>query len=420
MRRAPLLILALAVGVRAALLASPMVPREWVMTGAQIEVDKVAASLATTGRYADPYAIPTGPTAHPLPIHTGLQALIDLVFGMTPAAAWARSLAGILACGCAFAVLPWFARRLGLGAAAGIAAGTVGAVIPLLGVDDVLGWLWNESMTAVALALLAVAFLSRWQAASPPPPGRSFLLGVGAGAAFHLAPTLLPVVLGFAAFEAWWLRGGRRWAGLAVIACGILVACVPWEWRLYRTFDELFFIRSNFGLELRIGNHDGARADVWATDVRAMHPGNNVEEARRVASLGEARYMATLRDAARAWIASHPSEFARLTASRAYHVWFGPPARPFQALPVAALTLMALAGLARTLPRLGPPARAAVVIPLAAFPLVYYVVGYVPRYTYPLVGVLLVLAASAVVTPAGAARRASAKTGPEVSHATPH
>jgi len=39
----------------------------------------------------------TGPTAGPLPIHTALQAQIYLALGDTPGAAYARSIAGIVA-----------------------------------------------------------------------------------------------------------------------------------------------------------------------------------------------------------------------------------------------------------------------------------------------------------------------------------
>ena len=41
------------------------------------------------------------------------------------------------------------------------------------------------------------------------------------------------------------------------------------------------------------------------------------------------------------------------------------------------------------------PQRAALLIPLATYPLVYYVVGYEPRYRQPLDGLLLLLAAAA-------------------------
>ena len=40
------------------------------------EIGRVALSLLRTGQFADPYKIPTGPTAHPLPFWPALLALI--------------------------------------------------------------------------------------------------------------------------------------------------------------------------------------------------------------------------------------------------------------------------------------------------------------------------------------------------------
>lgn len=404
MRRAALLIFALAVALRVAVLSSPLVPVGYVLVGAHKEVDNVAQSLATTGRFADPYVIPTGPTAHPLPIHTGLQALIYAAFGTTPEAAYCRSMAGIVACAAAFALLPWLSRRLGFGLRPGVAAGLVAALVPLQGMNDVLGWLWNEAMAAVALALLLGAFVARWQAPDRVTATGSAGLGLGAGAAFHLAPALLPVVAGLVAFELWWVRDRRKRVWAAALACGVLLACAPWGWRLYRTFGEVMFIRSNFGLELRLGNHDGATADLWSATPgpRQMHPGNNPAEARLVKDLGEAAYMARLRNETLDWIRSHPWAFLRLTAQRAWLVWFGPPGNPVDAVTTSAITALALMGYRRARPQLDAPQRAAVIIPLAAYPLVYYLVGYVPRYLFPTSGLLLVLAASAIVRRTGA------------------
>jgi hypothetical protein len=61
------------------------------------------------------------------------------------------------------------------------------------------------------------------------------------------------------------------------------------------------------------------------------------------------------------------------------------------------MTVLAFLGLRRAWPRLTAPQRAAIVVPLAAYPLVYYLVGYVPRYLFPMSVVLLVLAASQAV-----------------------
>jgi hypothetical protein len=92
-----LLIFAVALAGRIGVLVSPLIPRETVLAGAHREVDAVARSLVSAGRYADPFCVPTGPTAHPLPIHTALQALIYLALGVMPGAAYARSIAAIVA-----------------------------------------------------------------------------------------------------------------------------------------------------------------------------------------------------------------------------------------------------------------------------------------------------------------------------------
>ena len=44
---------------------------------------------------------------------------------------------------------------------------------------------------------------------------------------------------------------------LSVMALGAVLADAPWAWRNYTTFDAVFFIRSNLGLELRMGNQKG-------------------------------------------------------------------------------------------------------------------------------------------------------------------
>jgi hypothetical protein len=411
--RAWIPIFLIAVVVRGLLLASWMVPDRLLLAGYHIEAEAVARSLVRGDGYADPYGIPTGPTAHPVPVHTGLQALLFLLFGDTLAAGYARAIAGIVACAALYATLPWLAERLGLGRRAGIVAGLAAAIVPWQGSGEVLGWLSGDALAAMALGALAVMFARRSSAPERVTDVGSIALGAFAGVAFHQAPALLPVVAGCVAFELWWTRSAGKWKQALVLTLGALVVCLPWAWRNYRALGDLFFIRSNFGLELHLGNHDGARADVWTTDVHRLHPGNTVDEALRVRSLGEAAYMRAKRAEALGWIRAHPGPFAALTAGRVWHVWFGPPARPLEAILVSALTLLALAGLWRARSSLSVPQRAAIVVPLLAFPLIFYLVGYVPRYTFPLYGLLLVLAGRAVVP--GDSNRRQVKSAGESS-----
>ncbi|MHC4590649.1 MAG: hypothetical protein ACYTAQ_15300, partial [Planctomycetota bacterium] len=68
----------------------------WVLPPTGPGVQAIAASLVRYGTFADPFAIPTGPTAYLPPLVPGLLALIWRVFGMTLVggyAAWVIRLA---------------------------------------------------------------------------------------------------------------------------------------------------------------------------------------------------------------------------------------------------------------------------------------------------------------------------------------
>lgn len=387
------LIFLLSLAVRATLLVSYAENRDsFYRLGNGIE-DRVASSLVRTGRFADPYLVPSGPTAHPPPLWPGILALIYSTFGVTATAGWVRGLVAIISYSTLFGLLPCFSRKLGLGTTPGVLAGVAGALIPRQGMDEIIGW-GVTANAALALALVTVAFLDRWREERSSAAG-SVLLGVGCGAAFHCSPPLLLVLLGNLAFEIWWIRNRRAWLRTACIAVGATLACVPWMWRNSEALGEFYFIRSNFGLELRIANQPGASADMDVTYARlgtVRHPSENAEEARLVRDLGEAEYMRRARNEATEWIKTHPREFFRLTVMRFVHFWCGPLRLPWVAALTGLVTLLALFGLHRVLPTLAPPGRAALLVPLAAFPLVYYFVSYQAHYPAPLAWLLLLLA----------------------------
>lgn len=383
----------LAAAVRTLLLAlwAPQHPDFYRLGG---EIGRVAMSLLHSGQFADPYMIPTGPTAHPAPLSPALLALIYHAFGMGAAAGYVRALLGIVSSSVLCASMPWLACRLGLGAGAGVIAGVFCAAVPMHGTDEFLGP-GSIAHSSLAFALLTVAFVNRWKVQRTAVPG-SLLLGVGCGAAFHILPPLLLVVAGYLIFELWRNRE-RRWVLMvACIALGALLACVPWTWRNCHALQDLFFIRSNLGLELRIANHPGAHADIDVTLARQgtlRHPSENLDEARLVRDLGEAEYNRRARLEALAWIRDNPREFLLLSGLRFLHFWCGPFRFPLTAFFSTLLTVLALLGLRRILPLLDAPARAALLVPFAAFPLVYYVVSYVAHYPAPLAWLQLLLAA---------------------------
>lgn len=386
------ILFSLAFAIRAALLAAWVDNHEnfYRLTG---EMGRVAAALMRTGNFADPYMIPTGPTAHPAPLWPSLLALIYSTFGVTTTAGYVRSLVAISSYSALAALLPWLGLRLGLGARAGMIAGVAAALVPQQSLDESIGF-GVAAHASIAFGLVTAAFLRRWTRENTTARS-SLLLGVGCGAAFHVLPPLLLVVVGFLLFELWWRRGRRKWLLTAFVAAGAILVCIPWTWRNATALRGFFFIRSNFGLELRIANRSGADADIEVTYARAgtlRHPSENLAEARLVRDLGEAEYMRRARIEATDWIASHPAEFLRLTGKRFLHFWCGPLRYPWLAALFTTLTVLALLGLRRIMPGLNAPGQAALAIPLVAFPLVYYVVSYVAHYPAPLSWLLYLLA----------------------------
>lgn len=355
------------------------------------EVPAVAMALYERGEFADPYCLPTGPTAHVPPFQPALIAAIYHLLGPTLAAGYVLWLIGIAIHGVMYAMLPWLGERLGLGARAGLVGGLVGALVPR-------GPGYAEGLAAVAIGLMSAAYVRRWGPGRPTSAG-SFALGLAIGMSFHVTPSLLPVALGLVGFELVWLRQPRRWRWAALTLLGMALACVPWTWRNQQALGGLLFIRSNFGLELRMGNHEGAGAtlDLSAKGGTERHPRTNVKEAKKVQQLGELEYMRRTGREATAWIRSHPAEFLRLTGLRAAQFWLGPVDDLPVAVGISLLTLLSAVGAYRAWPHLSGPQRAAILIPLLTFPLVYYVVGFEARYRQPMDGLQLLLAATALV-----------------------
>jgi 4-amino-4-deoxy-L-arabinose transferase-like glycosyltransferase len=350
----------------------------------------VAMSLIENGEFGGFYKLPTGSTAHVAPIVPGLIAGIWWLLGTTLTGGYASRLVVIAGYSAMYGMIPWVGGRVGIGRQAGMVAGLAGAVIPDQSEH-------GHELAAIALGLMMVAMLRRWTSARSSPVG-SFLLGLMIGVSFHVQPALLSVVVGFIIFELWWSRGRRKWRLLALVVIGATLACVPWGWRNYKVFDEVFFIRSNLGLELRMGNSEGAAPALEVIGQRGVyrHPSGQVEEARLVQQLGEMEYMRRAKREALEWITAHPVDFARLTVLRFIHFWFGPLHRPMAAVAVSLLTVLALLGARRCLPSMTTPQRAAMLIPLVMYPLIYYIVGYEFRYRIPIHWIVLLLAGAEV------------------------
>ena len=181
--RAFLLIFLVHVGVQGYFLAK--VPARYLLPHTRWEISAVAMALYERGEFADPYCLPTGPTAHMPPFQPALIAAVYHLLGPTLTAGYVLWVISIAFYGIMYAMLPWLGERLGLGARAGLVGGLVGALIPR--------WpSYVEGLAAVAIGLMAAVFVRRWNSGRVT-SGGSFLLGLAMGLSFLVTPSLLPV-----------------------------------------------------------------------------------------------------------------------------------------------------------------------------------------------------------------------------------
>ncbi|HEX5437069.1 MAG TPA: hypothetical protein VFW98_07915 [Gemmatimonadaceae bacterium] len=364
------------------------------------ELEKIAASLAEARSFANPYSLPTGPTAHHAPIYPFLLSLIYRLVGTGAGGSLGECVFNITCVALSFALLPIISSAITAGPRIGTVAGALGALLPVCFMDEARGG--YAPLVVIILEGLFLLTLSAWRR-------RAFTAreaighGVLWGVALLVSPSLLPVLLGFLLVAGVLLRRrpGRAIRFGALLATSALVTMAPWGARNVHELGALVLTRDNFGLELQVSNNPLARPTLAENEAsgafHTYHPFANPAEARRVRALGEVRYDRAKLHTALDWIGGHPSAFARLTLRRAWEFWF-PAARsvPGTALPATALlwlvTVLGLAGLGALARRDGLSAALIAVI-WAGYPLVYYVVQADARYRYPVYWSLLVVGA---------------------------
>ena len=151
--RAFIIIFLLGFSIRVFLLIQ--VPERRILPHDRWEDTAIATSLVERGEFADPYMIPTGPTAHLPPLVPGILALFWSLFGMGLAGGYAARVFTIMTCSALYALVPWFGGKLGLSREAGLLGGIVGSLI-VLGAGN------GEEIAGIFIGLMAIVFLRRW------------------------------------------------------------------------------------------------------------------------------------------------------------------------------------------------------------------------------------------------------------------
>ena len=350
----------------------------------------VALAVLRGEGYANPYMIPTGPTAHYPPGHPAILIAIYSVFGTGITAEIAKHIWTCSVVSLQYALLPTAAIALQLPAAAGIVAGLAGAFLPLKYATETSGE-WDTPEAAVLLILLIMMSGRRRSVA------RAFVYGALWGIAFHFAPQFLPLTIAIIALEL--IRKANPIRHVAVTIAAAALVLLPWTVRNYRTMGGMFFVRDNFGLELALSNRPNAGLTVmdnFPEEERSVHPGTSRRECARILRMGEVAYQRLRLQEAKAWIADSPGEFTTLTVRRISWFWFNKTDVLFKDLFYWLLTLTSWSGLYllhrrwKTEIAVRPDPLRVLSTPLliltiwVVYPLVYYIIQGSTRYRYPI------------------------------------
>ena len=369
------------------------------------ELGAVAASIASGHGFSSPLRwFPTGPTAWFGPIYPYITAGIFKMCGIYSYKSYLilETLNGALS---ALTCIPLFlAAKRTFGTGVGAVAAWSWVVLPAA-VTIPLIWIWDTAFSGLCLAAILYATLLLRDA----PRARNWALY---GALWAFGGLLNPALLSTLPFLVGWVilelrRADKRWAGgLATCALVIALGLTPWTIRNAVVFHRLIPVRSNFGLELWLGNNPGTVDN----DSAYEHPDDNLDEARLYRSMGEPAYMALKKHEAFDFIRSQPTEAARLTFHRIVTTWMGA-WDPMQdswntegwsertsEISTIAFSVLALLGAWLALRTENPHAIPYALV-ILCYPVVFYLTHGSARYRHPIDPILTILAVSAVTYP---------------------
>lgn len=366
------------------------------------ELGRVASAIASGRGFSSPLRfVDTGPTAWFTPLYPYFVAAIFKIWGIFSF----KSRIIIQTSNCAFAALTvipvygigerTFGKRVAVAAAWSWVFLPTSLFFPIT-------WIWDTTAAALFLALIFWATLAMRDA-------RTALAWAGYGALWATGVLVNPSLFSLFPFLAGWAvwqarRDALPWMRYAA-ACALVfaMALVPWTVRNYRVFGKVIVLRSNFGLELWLGNNPGV-PDTWSP---WLHPNDSSEEAAKYARMGEIAFMAEKQKEGFAFIRTHPADTANFMFRRFVETWLAITDNPsdswshspwyLKGFIVLNVLLSVFTLLGALFARRASPVQAfPYLIVLLVFPLVFYVTHSSLRYRFPMDPIMMVLAAYGV------------------------
>jgi hypothetical protein len=179
-----------------------------------------------------------------------------------------------------------------------------------------LEWVWDQSLSALLLALIVQAAFALAESDSSLSWTAYGLMWAFAGLTNPTLCLLIPFFLGWLVLR----KGGNRRRALSLAARAAFIfflALVPWTIRNYYAIDGLVFVKSNFGMELWLGNNPEVKK-IYTSE---LNPMNNLPQRISLILSGEPNYNRAKQRQAIAYIESHPHTFLRNTSDRVADLW---------------------------------------------------------------------------------------------------
>jgi 4-amino-4-deoxy-L-arabinose transferase-like glycosyltransferase len=318
--RSPALAVAAAFGLRMVLLwlshyhENPTAPR---FETVGLESSLVAASLAAGKGFFGPYPGYQATTAVLAPVYPFLGSIgYKLFHGDSFAATvWFQIINCIFSAATCWPIYA-IGKKL-FGGKIGLASGWFWVFLPYA-VLLPLEWTWDQSLSALMLALIILATLVLSESTSP-----SSLGWTGYGLLWGFTALVNPTLCIVLPFLLVWLairRGQSGLPSLGFVATSVLMfilALVPWTIRNYYAVDGLVFVKTNFGLELWLGNNPAVN-EIYSPD---LHPGKDPRERFALIMEGEPNYNRQKQREAIAFIEAQPALFVKHTLVRIEDNW---------------------------------------------------------------------------------------------------
>lgn len=370
------------------------------------EMGRIGRAIASGRGFADPFGLPTGPTAWEPPLYPYLIAGVFRIAGVYSNAS-SLILLTINSIFAALTCIPIFliAKKC-FSETVAVWSAWMWAVLPFVMFYST-RWVWETSLAALILTTLFWLTLQLENAQGVLP---WVAFGVLWGAAALINTSLL-AFLPASGLWAWYRRAKvhkRSFAGVVLASVFFAATIAPWLIRNYEIFGRFVFIRSNFGAELRLGN--GPWADgLW---MQWLHPTQDVLELRRYQQLSELGYVAARKREAIAWIRADYPRFVWVSVKRSVYYWGGLPRPgvgplvPFKNSLFLASSVLAFWGLGRAIRKKRQAAWLFFWL-ILSYSFIYYIVFPHPRYRHPIEPELLILIVY-VISEAEVRRRRSA------------